>query len=164
MKYYPSSNYNKGNYAGVIEWSSHANLTKYQNQHWYMDSRASNHVTRVRAKLQWIEGNSSGHTVKIADNGVHQVGAAGSSIVKIVSSKIKLGNILYVRTLTHSLLLVGSLIDQGHIIVFTNLQCIILNNHKKQIILALGRRDPSNDLCRFTNKSLEAKVNSILLK
>lgn len=137
MKYYPSSNYNKGNYAGVIEWSSHANLTKYQNQHWYMDSRASNHVTRVRAKLQWIEGNSSGHTVKIADNGVHQVGAAGSSIVKIVSSKIKLGNILYVRTLTHSLLLVGSLIDQGHIIVFTNLQCIILSRAVRVIGLSM---------------------------
>lgn len=93
-------------------------------------------------------------------NGNHhcgsQVEAVGSSTVKTAWGEIKLGNILYVPTLKCSLLLVGSLTEQGHIIVFTDSQCIILNNHKEQTILAIGKRDLSNGLYRFTNKSLEA--------
>lgn len=81
-KYYSDPNYNEGNYAGAVEWSSDANLTEYQKQHWYMDSGASNHVTGERGKLQWIEGNPSGHTLKTTDGGAHQVEAVGSSTVK----------------------------------------------------------------------------------
>lgn len=62
-------------------------------------------------------------------NGNHhcgsQVEAVGSSTVKTAWGEIKLGNILYVPTLKCSLLLVGSLTEQGHIIVFTDSQCII---------------------------------------
>lgn len=64
-------------------------------------------------------------------NGNHhcgsQVEAVGSSTVKTAWGEIKLGNILYVPTLKCSLLLVGSLTEQGHIIVFTDSQCIILH-------------------------------------
>ena len=58
-------------------------------------------------------------------------------------------HILYVPTLCHNLISVGSLADQGQTIVFIKSQYLILDNISNKHILAIGIRNLDNGLYHF---------------
>ena len=104
---------------------------EYQNATWYMDSGASHHVTGNYEHLYDVGTSSSGHNVTTADGNAHQVEAIGSSTFNTGNSDgINIDHVLYVPALKKNLLSVSSLLtDQGHIIVFTGNDCVILDHN-----------------------------------
>lgn len=66
--------------------------------------------------------------MKTIDGATHYVGAIGMSTINTGSREINLYKFLYVLALKQNLILVGSLIDKHHTIIFTNFHCLILND------------------------------------
>jgi transposase InsO family protein len=56
--------------------------------------------------------------------------------------------VLYVPTLARNLISVGSLTDDGNLVLFTNKQCMIMRNDASHTLLATGSRDMRNGLYR----------------
>jgi hypothetical protein len=57
---------------------------------------------------------------------------------------------------------VGALADEGHIIVFSGSQCLILNNAIEKRVFLTSYRNCSNGLYTFTNKGAKQMVNHIV--
>ena len=54
---------------------------------------------------------------------------------------------------------VSSLADDGKVIVFTKLHCLLLDNKYNQVILAIGMHDAFNGLYHFQNQPLQTYKN-----
>ena len=66
-------------------------------------------------------------------------------------------NVLYVPSLKRNLVSVGSLADQGHVVMFTNKSCIILDNLKNRKVIGKGIRNKTNGLYQLgVNPVIEA--------
>lgn len=74
---------------------------------WYMDSRASRHVTGASGHLNSV----TLPTISIANRGKHVVGESGDVKLKTNYSEIKMLEVMYVSTLRINLMFVGSLVD-----------------------------------------------------
>ena len=55
-------------------------------------------------------------------------------------------NVMYVPSLKRNLVYVGSLADKGHVIVFTNKKCLVLDNDRNKHVVAQGMRHKGNGL------------------
>jgi hypothetical protein len=103
-----------------------------------MDSGTTNHVTGQRASLALINNNPHGHNITIADGTNLRVGAIGSTTLSSGSGGKNLNKVLYVPVLKRSLMSVGSLTNDGHIVVFTKLYCLILDRNNKVLVAGTG--------------------------
>jgi hypothetical protein len=103
-----------------------AMLSNYYDQNWYLDLGASSHVTCQHASLELVDSNFTGQSVSTADGVSHEINGIGSTSVNLGSGSINLKQVLYVLSLTRNLISVGSLIDDGHMVLFTRKQCLIL--------------------------------------
>ena len=146
--------------------SAKASLAKYYNQQWYMESRASSHITCQKANPELLHDGHPSYSISTTDTAIHSISRIGSTIVSSNSREIRLPHVFYVFALRCNLISIGSLADKGHAIVFTKSQCLILDNASNKHVLAAGMRDPINGLYHFqqqkTNSMRSAKVNSIL--
>jgi hypothetical protein len=149
------------NYVGAVDHSAAAAFTDYYDDQWYVDSGATSHVTGQQATLELVHDNSMGHTVTTADGGNHQVSGIGSTTVNTTSGGINLNRVLYVPALRRSLMSVGSLADEGHVLIFTDAHCLILDNNTSQQVIAVGDRDTKNGLYKFTPTRAKSLINNI---
>ena len=86
----------------------------------------------------------------------------GSTTVSSHSGSINLNRVLYVPALTRNLISVGSLIDNGNMVLFTKNQCLILQDNISQTFIATGTRDFTNGLYKFgPTSSYHAATNHI---
>jgi hypothetical protein len=60
-------------------------------------------------------------------------------------------NVLYGLGLTKSLLLVGSIIDKGNIVIFDGSKCLILDSNEPKKVIAKVMRDSINGLYKGAN-------------
>lgn len=63
--------------------------------------------------------------------------------------KIKLNNVLYISSLKHNLMLIGTLVDKGNMVVFVKDKCFVLNNLRNKLVIRSGNRNSSNDLYKW---------------
>lgn len=91
---------------------------------WYLDSVASSHLTRDKSQLTDIVPHSLSSLTTI---GGHQLLVHGKGKATIRGNKT-LNNILYVPSATRSLIFVGKLADDGHIITFDAKTCSIVHS------------------------------------
>jgi hypothetical protein len=124
-------------------------LSNYYDQNWYLDSGASSHITSQHAILELIDNNYIGQSVSTADGVFHKISGIGSTSVNSGSGSINLKQVLYVPSLTRNLISIGSLTDDGRMVLFTRKQCLILQDDPTQNILAVGDRDFRNRLYKF---------------
>jgi hypothetical protein len=64
-------------------------------------------------------------------------------------------NFFYVPNLTKNLLLVGSIIDKGNIVIFDSSKCLILDSNEPKIIIAKVVRDSTNGFYKGENMHRE---------
>ena len=126
-----------------------ASLAKYYNQQWYMDFGATSHVTGQKASLELLQEGHLSYGISKVDGVTHQVSRVGFTTIASTSGEIKLPNVLFVPTLHRNLISVGLLVDQGHAIMFTKSQCLILDNIFNKCIMATGTRNLANGLYLF---------------
>lgn len=124
-----------------------------------MDSGASRHVTGVREHLGPVTSHVGRKSVTIADGERHVVGGSGEANVQLDCGEIKMTNVMYVPSLKRNLVSVGSLADEGHVIVFTNRICLVLDNARNKQIVAQGVRHKANGLYQLGVTS--RKTNSL---
>lgn len=118
----------------------------YNSEKWYMDSGTSRHVTGEKNHLVSVTSPVGKRTVTTADGERHAVGGSGDVNVKSDCGEIKMTNVMYVPSLKRNLISVGSLTDKGHVIVFTNRKCLVLDNDRNKQIVAQGVRHKGNGL------------------
>ena len=123
-------------------------LSDYYDQNWYLDSGASSHVIGHQGSLT-LDNNTTRQNVSTADGASHQVAGIGTTTVSSQTGSINLNRVLYVPALSRNLISVGSLTDDGKMVLFTKKQCLILQDNTSQNILATGTRDMTNGLYKF---------------
>jgi hypothetical protein len=131
------------------------------NHNWFLDSRASEHITSDSNKLDITRKNSVGGRVRAAGNEPHAVQARGSATFSTKKGEIKLSNVLYVPSISKNFVSVGALTNEGKVVVFSKTHSLILDNLKGRNILAIGRRQRSNGLYKLTS---EPKANLVSLE
>jgi hypothetical protein len=142
----------------------HANavLSNYYDQNWYLDSGASSHITSQQGSLALENNTILGQNISTADGASHQVAGIGSTTVSSHSGSINLKRVFYVPVLTRNLISVGSLTDDGNMVLFTKKKCLIFQDDISQTILATGTRDLINGLYKFgPTSSFQTTVNQI---
>jgi hypothetical protein len=130
---------------------------------WYMDSGATGHVASESHKLD--PGSTSSvriQEVRTRGGESQSVHGVGTATVNTSSGEIKLTDVKYVSTMKKNLISVGRVTDLGHLILFSNTSCWILDKFNPDHIIATGHRDTSNGLYRFEsslqNSSLQANT------
>lgn len=109
---------------------------------WYMDSGASCLVTGAREHLELVIPLVGRKIVTTADKERHAVGGSGDVNMKSDCKEINMINVMYVPSLKHNLVFVGSLTDKGqYVIVFTNKRCLFLDNIRNKDIECSKRSD-----------------------
>src|SRR3954469_21759843 len=110
---------------------------KSKHQSWYMDSGCSRHMTRRRSMFQSLELKSGG-----------DVRFGGNQKGKIIGSGTigngncpSINNVLLVEGLTHNLLSISQLNDNGYDIVFNQKSCKAVSQKDGLIIFTSERRN-----------------------
>ena len=75
-----------------------------------------------------------------------KINGISSTSINSGSSSINLKQALYVPSLARNLISVGSLTDDGHMVLFTQKQCLILQDDSFQNNLTVGETDFQNGL------------------
>jgi hypothetical protein len=117
---------------------------------WYMDSGAIGHVALEPHKLD--PGSTSSvqiQEVRTGSGESHSVHGVGTATINTSYGEIKLIDVKYVPTMKKNLISVGRVTDSGHLILFSNTSCWILDKFNPDHIIATGHRDMSNGLYRF---------------
>jgi hypothetical protein len=154
------TNYAEGDYfVGSVDHNAYSN---YYDTNWYMDSGASSHVTRDSSNVEFLDQNTPTQHVITTNGKIHRINAVGSRFVTLAQGEINLNKVLYVPAFKRNLMSVGTLADEGRIIVFSGSWFFILNNAIKKCVLLTGYRNRSNGLYTFTNKGAEQIVNHII--
>ncbi len=65
-------------------------------------------------------------------------------------------NVLYVPSFTKNLLLVGSIIDKGNIVIFDASKCLILDSNEPKKVIAKVVRDSTNGL--YKGESMHREI------
>ena len=80
---------------------------------WYVDSRASNHVTSHEESFSYLERPEQPGVVETGDDTPHLIEHVSKVPLSHVEQKGKLMNVLHVPTIMKNLMSVGQIIDQG---------------------------------------------------
>ena len=83
------------------------------NKVWYVDSRASNHMTSQEEWFSYLEKPKKQGVVKTGDDTPHIIKHVGEVPRGHVGQKGKLMNMLHVPTITKNLVSVEQIVDQG---------------------------------------------------
>jgi hypothetical protein len=111
------TNYAEGDYfVGSVDHNAYSN---YYDTNWYMDSGASSHVTRDSSNVEFLDQNTPTQHVITTNGKIHRINAVGSRFVTLAQGEINLNKVLYVPAFKRNLMSVGTLADEGRIIVFS---------------------------------------------
>jgi hypothetical protein len=105
---------------------------------WYLDSGASNHMTRHKEWFSYLEKPKNPGVVSTGDDTPHPIANVGEVPLSCVGQKGKLMNVLHVPTTTQNLVSIGQIVNQGMEVRFTHLGAFIEEEGR---IIARGRRD-----------------------
>ena len=94
---------------------------------WYMDSRASSHVTTNYQSLDQLQLGTSGQEICTAGGEIHLIQGSGSAYVQIPPSEIKLTNVKYVPSFHKNLMLIGAVADTSNLVFFSKENCFTLD-------------------------------------
>jgi len=101
--------------------------------HWWLDSGASNHMTGERRMFSTLGESSTGKSVITGDNSEHPVEGIGEVSLRSIDGGRKVfKHVLHVPGIAKNLISVGQIVEQGYQLRFTNDGCFI--------------EDPSNDM------------------
>ncbi len=97
------------------------------NNVWYVDSRASNHMT---SHEEWFTNTrdlkTSGFVETISDDTTHPIPQIGKVPLSMQDGQTKLlKHVLYVTTITKYLVLVGQMVEQGLHVTFNLNGCFV---------------------------------------
>lgn len=127
----------------------HAYAVEDASTAWYLDSRASNHVTGNRSLLVDVKPAEHNRIVHTVGGQSLPVKGIGSVVIQLPNGEIKaIGNIMYVPGLTKNLFSVGSITDKGLTILFLPHVCHVLDKNTNQVLIK-GIRDSVNSLYRI---------------
>jgi len=87
--------------------------------------------------------------IKTKGGEYHPIKGSGNATVKTESGTIKLKSVSYVPSMTKNLISVGATTDSGYKVIFSDLQCWILD--EQGCIIGSRHRDSSNGLYYFKN-------------
>lgn len=122
---------------------------------WYIDSGATSHMCNDRAFF--TEGyRSKTETVTVANGQKISSQGIGDGILhcqvsETASKPVSVKNVLYVPSLESNLLSVKKMTQQGHVVTFSNGQCVVTKN---QEVVATGKIE--NDLYSLSTVSSQA--------
>jgi hypothetical protein len=105
---------------------------------WYLDSGASNHMTRHKEWFSYLEKLKNPGVVSTGDDTPHPIANVGEVPLSHVGQKGKIMNVLHILTITQNLVSIGQIVDQGMKVRFTHLGAF---NKEEGRIIARGRRD-----------------------
>ena len=111
--------------------------TSKLNEVWYVDSGASNHMTSHEEWFSSLEKLENLGVVETGDDTPDTIEHVREVPLSHVEKKGKLMNVLYVPTITKSLVSVGQIVDQGLQVQFTHLGCYIEEEGK---VIAQGHQ------------------------
>jgi hypothetical protein len=119
------------------------------NPSWYINFGASKHVIGVVDLMRDLEKTLIIFKVWSIREHAHSVLSKGIIDVQTPTRKIKtIRNFFYVPSLKKSLLVVRFIIDQGHVVVFTTNDCLIMNKTSNRVV-AKALRNKENGLYRL---------------
>lgn len=115
-------------------------------QAWYLDSRATRHVTSNKSLLESYTLEELG-IVTTARGEKHSIEGLESAKLCINDGEIKLHKVLYVSSFKKNLISIGCLAESKKLIAFANQQCWILKKNKRLTIARI--RDRGNELYKI---------------
>ena len=129
---------------------------------WYLDSRATHHVSGDSYVFSSIHPTRGAH-VRFAGGQNHSVARVGNVDVQVLSGEIKtISSVLYMPRITKNLLSVGSLADQHKTLVFKLEGCFVIDNTTLRLE-AFAPRKNNKGLYRLQGDSpdLGPEINSL---
>jgi len=121
---------------------------------WYLDSKATFHVTGDVGKLTNIRKAVGVTNIKSPSGHTHKVHGKGNNIVVYQDETKSMSNILYVPSVKKNLLSIGALVDMGCIVVSGKAKCWILSTNISNKVLTFGVRDAKNGLYKLEASTL----------
>ncbi len=147
--------------ANVIEMSIDAllvlSLELERKQERFIDSSASKHVIRNKGCFKFLDCHNGPIFLRSTRRHAHLVEGKGDVYFQLDMGEIKnVTNVLYVPSLTKNLLLVGSIIDKGNIVIFDASKCLILDSNEPKKVIAKAVRDSTNGL--YKGESMHKEI------
>jgi hypothetical protein len=131
------------------------------NPSWYINFGASKHVIGVVDLMHDLDKTLNIFKVWSVREHAHFVLSKGTIDVQTPIGEIKtIRKVLYVPGLKKILLVVGSIIDQGHVVVFITNDCHIVNK-TSNCIIAKALRNKENGLYKLQLFTPQVVVNVI---
>ena len=118
---------------------------------WYVDSRASSHMTGKKNCFEFLEESACGSKIYLGDDSGYEIKGYGDIPVKLPSGDIKhLKNVLYVPGIKKNLISVSMITDQDMQVQFFKNGCVIKDSQMETV--ATGVR--AGNLYRLDAKSM----------
>eukprot|EP00253_Pinus_taeda_P014991 PITA_14991 len=122
---------------------------------WYVDSKASSHMTRKKEFFDNLEESTNGSKNYLGDDSGYEIKGYGEIPVKLSNGKIShLKNVLYVPGIKKNLISVSMMTDQDMQVEFSKTHCVIKECRNE--IVATGMRVGS--LYRLDAKSIPKRA------
>jgi hypothetical protein len=114
-------------------------------QEWFIDSSASKHVTKNKGCFKFLDSHNGPISFRSTRRQTHFVEGKGDVSFQLHMGEIEnVTNVLYLSGLTKNLLLVGSIINKGNIIIFDVSKCLILDSNEPKKVIAKTMKDNTN--------------------
>jgi hypothetical protein len=102
-------------------------MSDHKKDNWYVDSRASKHVTSNSIFLHDIIKTHSSLSVRSINGHAHGVEGNDHAKLKLNGSIKKITNVFYVPCMKNILISIDALTYKGNLVVFNSKRCFILN-------------------------------------
>ena len=112
-----------------------------QNDVWYVDSGASNHMTHHKNWFNELHVPEQPGYVETGDDTVHPIEHVGNVPLAMHDGKSKYtADVLHVPTITKNLVSVGQMVEQGLQVKFNSDGCFVEDPNNKYKMVAKGKR------------------------
>jgi len=126
-------------------------------QEWFIDSSASKHVIRNKGCFKFLDCHNGPIFLKSTRRHAHLVEGKGDVYFQLDMGEIKnVTYVLYVLSFTKDLLLVGSIINKGNIVIFDASKCLILDSIEPKKVIAKAVGDSINGL--YKGESMHKEI------
>jgi len=133
------SKFNKKNSDKSNAFCTVLSTRQVKSEAWYLDSGASQHMTKDVSKLSNISQDTSEHITTANDSKI-PVSGKGSAIINTIVNKqnfsINVDEVLYIPDLVTNLLSVNKICKKGNTVIFKNDVCTIYNKNNQVIATA----------------------------